>query len=90
MGSGKSTQAEMLEKWLMDCGLDVLRVFEPTNSSVGKLIREMLRNPNATGDAFQKTLALLFAADRMVLMGDIIEAEAEAKIVIVTDVFTQA
>ena len=81
-GSGKSTQAEMLEKWLMDCGLEVLRVFEPTNSPVGKLIREMLRNPNATNDAFQKTLALLFAADRMVLMGDIIEAEAEAKIVI--------
>jgi len=81
-GSGKSTQAELLEKWLMDCGHEVLRVFEPTNSSVGKLIREMLKNPNATTDSIQKTLALLFAADRMVLMIDITEAEAESKIVI--------
>ena len=81
-GSGKSTQAELLEKWLMDCGHEVLRVFEPTSSSVGKLIREMLKNPNATTDSIQKTLALLFAADRMVLMIDITEAEAESKIVI--------
>jgi len=81
-GSGKTTQIELLEMWLKKCGHDVLRVFEPTNSVVGKLIREMLQNPNAISENFQITLALLFAADRTVLMRDITEAEAEAKIVI--------
>lgn len=81
-GSGKTTQIKLLENWIEKCGLDVLRVFEPTNNEVGKLIRKMLQNPNAIHENFQITLALLFAADRTVLMQDITEAEAMGKIVI--------
>jgi len=81
-GSGKSTQIILLEKWLNECGFEVMRIFEPTDSSVGKLIREMLQHPEATSENFQKTLALLFAADRMVLMDKIKAAEESDKIVI--------
>jgi dTMP kinase len=81
-GSGKSTQIVLLEKWLNDCGHDVLRIFEPTDSPIGQLIREMLRNPEAEEEDFQKTLALLFAADRMVLMDTIKTSEESNKIVI--------
>ena len=81
-GSGKTTQIKLLESWIKECGLDVLRVFEPTNNEVGKLIRKMLQNPDAINENFQITLALLFAADRTVLMRDITEAEALAKIVV--------
>ena len=81
-GSGKSTQILLLEKWLKDCGFEVMRVFEPTDSNIGTLIRKMLRDPGATGENFQKTLALLFAADRMVLMDKIKAAEDSGKIVI--------
>ncbi|MTK62979.1 MAG: dTMP kinase [Methanobacterium sp.] len=81
-GSGKTTQIELLESWIKKCGLDVLRVFEPTDNEVGKLIRKLLQNPDAITENFQITLALLFAADRTVLMRDITEAEALAKIVI--------
>lgn len=81
-GSGKSTQILLLEKWLEEYGCEVKRIFEPTNSSVGRLIREMLKDPGATGENFQKTLALLFAADRMVLMDEIEKAEQSGKIVI--------
>ncbi len=81
-GSGKSTQIELLVKWLKECGLEVLRVFEPTDSPAGSLIREMLKNPNATNENFQKTLALLFAADRIILMDKIMEAEEAGKIVV--------
>jgi dTMP kinase len=81
-GSGKSTQIELLVKWLDDCGIDVLMVFEPTESPAGKLIREMLQNPNATKNNFQNTLALLFAADRIILMDKIEEAEKEGKVII--------
>jgi len=81
-GSGKSTQIILLEKWLNNYGYEVLRIFEPTNSSTGKLIREILKDPRATEDNFQKTLALLFAADRMVLMDTIEDAEQSGKAVI--------
>ena len=80
-GSGKSTQILLLEEWLNDCGHEVMRIFEPTDSDVGKLIRKMLRHPEATSENFQKTLALLFAADRMVLMDKINASEELGKIV---------
>ena len=41
----------------------------------------MLQNPNATDENFQKTLALLFAADRIILMDKISDAEEAGKIV---------
>ncbi len=81
-GSGKTTQIELLEKWLGECGLEVTRIFEPTDSDVGRLIRKMLQSPNATSENFQKTMALLFAADRIVLIDKIAEAEAEGRIII--------
>jgi dTMP kinase len=81
-GSGKSTQIELLVKWLDDCGIEALMVFEPTESPAGKLIREMLQNPNAVKNNFQNTLALLFAADRIILMDKIEKAEKEGKIVV--------
>lgn len=81
-GSGKSTQIAMLERWLTEIGLQVFRVREPTGSEVGKLLRKMLKSPQATEDNFQVTLALLFAADRMILMKDIEQSESAGKIVI--------
>jgi dTMP kinase len=81
-GSGKSTQVDMLINWLKKCGIEVFRVFEPTDSPAGRLIRNMLQNPNATNENFQKTLALLFAADRIILMDKISEAEKKGKIVV--------
>lgn len=81
-GSGKSTQITMLESWITEIGLPVFRVREPTGSQVGKLLRKMLKSPQATEDNFQTTLALLFAADRMILMKEIEQAESAGKIVI--------
>ena len=81
-GSGKTTQIELIMEWLEECGIEVLRVFEPTESPAGRLIREMLQNPNATSDNFQKTLALLFAADRIILMDKINEEEKAGKVVV--------
>jgi len=81
-GSGKSTQIELLEKWLINIGYKPFKVSEPTESEVGELIRKMLRSSNASEINFQITLALLFAADRMFLMDKIRKAESEGKIVI--------
>lgn len=67
-GAGKSTQIQLLKKWLEDNGFSVETVVEPTDSEVGKLIRKILQRPDAASDRIQKTLGLLFAADRMLIM----------------------
>ena len=67
-GAGKSTQINMLKEWLEANGFRVETLIEPTDSEVGKLIREILQRPDATSDRVQKTLGLLFAADRMFIM----------------------
>lgn len=67
-GAGKSTQINMLKEWLEANGFRVETLVEPTDSEVGKLIRKILQRPDAQTDKIQKTLGLLFAADRMLIM----------------------
>ena len=67
-GAGKSTQIQLLKEWLENNGLKVETMVEPTDSEVGKMIRKILQRPDATTDRIQKTLGLLFAADRMLIM----------------------
>ena len=67
-GAGKSPQIGMLTEWLEPNGFRVETLVEPTDSEVGKLIRRILQRPDATTDHVQKTLGLLFAADRMLIM----------------------
>jgi dTMP kinase len=78
-GVGKSTQIQMLAEWLENNGFRVETLVEPTDSEVGKLIRRILQHPDAQSDKFQKILALLFAADRMMIMDKL---EDESKIII--------
>lgn len=78
-GAGKSTQIRMLKDWLEANGFRVETVVEPTESEIGDLIHEILQRPDAQTDRVQKTLGLLFAADRMLIMDKL---EDESKIII--------
>lgn len=78
-GAGKSTQIRMLKEWLEANGFRVETLVEPTDSEVGRLIRKILQRPDAQSDRVQKTLALLFAADRMLIMDRL---EDKSKIII--------
>ena len=69
----------MLKQWLEDNGFRVETLVEPTDSEVGKLIRKILQRPDAQTERVQKTLGLLFAADRMLIMDRL---EDESKIII--------
>jgi len=60
-GSGKSTQIERLGKKLKTNDIDVYQTFEPSDGSVGTMIRKMLQGEL---EIDQRTIALLFAADR--------------------------
>ncbi len=60
-GAGTTTQAELLAQQYRKSGSKVLLTCEPTNSDIGKLIRQILRgNIRIT----PRSLAFLFAADR--------------------------
>ena len=78
-GAGKSTQIQILKEWLEANGLEVETLVEPTDSEVGKLIREILQRSDATTERVQKTLGLLFAADRMLIMDKL---EDEKKVIL--------
>jgi len=61
-GSGKTTQAEVLESWLGGRGRTVLRTREPGGTEVGVEVREIVLHHR--GDIAPRAEALLYAADR--------------------------
>lgn len=61
-GSGKSTQIDLLGKYLKKMGRDVFVTCEPSDFRVGKMIREYLRG-EIKGD--NRVIAALFVADRL-------------------------
>lgn len=60
-GSGKTTQIKKISKHLNSYSYKVYQSVEPTKGVVGKLIRQILSKKT---NVDQKTIALLFAADR--------------------------
>ena len=80
-GSGKSTHIKRLKSYLEGKGRRVLLTREPGGTQVGKLIREILLNPESVLD--ETTEVYLFAADRSEHVSKIIQpALAEGKWVI--------
>ena len=61
-GSGKSTQVKLLAEFLTDKGHKVYTTYEPTDSRIGVMIRDIF-NHRMEGD--QRVIAALFAADRL-------------------------
>jgi dTMP kinase len=79
-GSGTTTQAEKIAAELEASGYGVHRTAEPSTGPIGQVIRRVLRRELAVED---RTLALLFAADRLDhLQREIEPALAAGKIVI--------
>lgn len=61
-GVGKSTQLDLLEKYLIEQGHQVLRTLEPGGTELGQEIRHLLLHRK--GDVSARSEALLYAADR--------------------------
>ena len=61
-GSGKSTHVKLLAEFLTHKGHKVYTTFEPTDSRIGVMIRDIF-NHRMEGD--QRVIAALFAADRL-------------------------
>jgi dTMP kinase len=61
-GSGKSTQVRILKEKLETAGLKVYTTCEPTDSPMGKMIRDIF---SGRMEADHRTIAALFVADRL-------------------------
>ncbi|MDR3223868.1 MAG: dTMP kinase [Methanobrevibacter sp.] len=81
-GAGKSTQLNYVGEWLIESGFKVRKVCEPTNSDVGKLLRKLLKSPDANREDMQKVFGLLFAADRLILKNELEKYEENNEIII--------
>ncbi|MEM1942627.1 MAG: dTMP kinase [Nitrososphaerota archaeon] len=77
-GAGKTTHARLLADRLRKEGFRVVMVHEPSESEVGRVLRKALRTKRLPEDA----LALLFAADRLVLREVVVDALAKGCVVV--------
>src|SRR4029450_8549257 len=62
-GVGKTTQVDRLCAWLAREVHAVLKTFEPGDTTVGAMIRQIVLDP-ATGEMSPRAEALLYAADK--------------------------
>lgn len=84
-GSGKSTQASVLEQWLVEHGRTVVRTREPGGTPVGVEIREIVLHHR--GDIAPRAEALLYAADRAHHVAEVVRPAIARGEVVVQDRF---
>ena len=88
-GSGKSTQAQRLFKYLQEKGYEVVLTREPGGTSVGEQIRTILLNPENKEMGF-KTEVLLYAASRAQHLEDVIIPALKKGKVVISDRFVDS
>lgn len=83
-GSGKSTQMELLGRFLLERGFDILLTREPGGTEIGDKIRDILLDPENKG-MDKMVEALLYAASRAQLVAEVIKPALEAGKVVICD-----
>ncbi|MQA04159.1 MAG: dTMP kinase [Streptosporangiales bacterium] len=83
-GAGKSTQVQLLTRWLEDQGQQVVATREPGNTPIGAQLRAMLLDPG-NGGLDARAEAMLYAADRAQHVAEVIRPALARGAVVVTD-----
>jgi len=83
-GSGKSTQTELLKKYLESIGETVVLTREPGGTDLGIKIRQILL-ANETGHIAPRSEALLYAADRAHHVYSLVKPALDAGSIVITD-----
>lgn len=83
-GVGKTTQVDLLCEWLVDAGHEVVKTFEPGDSTVGAMIRQIVLDP-ATGEMSPRAEALLYAADKAQHVYSLVRPALQRGAVVVCD-----
>ena len=82
-GSGKTTQAALLQEWLQASGRSVVRTREPGGTEVGELVRDIVLHHR--GDIAPRAEALLYAADRAHHVHTVVRPALERGDVVIQD-----
>lgn len=83
-GAGKSTQADLLARWLSDQGQEVVRTREPGGTPLGRSLRELVLH-GEDGSVAPRAEALIFAADRAQHVATVVRPALGRGAVVVTD-----
>ncbi|WP_298836530.1 dTMP kinase [Clostridium sp.] len=85
-GSGKTTQIELLEKYLQQSGYEVVKVREPGGTEISEKIREIILD-NDNSNMSYMCEALLYAASRAQLVSEVIKPALMQGMIVVCDRF---
>ena len=88
-GSGKTTQARHLKKWLIEQRLEVLLTYEPGGTEIGDQIRDVLHEMKNCA-MHPKTELLLYNAARTQLVEEVIKPHLSKGGVIICDRFADS
>ncbi len=88
-GSGKSTQANLLYKYLIDKGFKVILTEEPGGTRIGKKIRRLLLD-SKNRDILPVTELLLYNASRAQHINEVIIPSLNKGVIVITDRFTDS
>lgn len=87
-GCGKTTQSELVKKYLEEKGFDVIWTREPGSAGLGKKIRELLLHYD--GEVAPMCEAFLFLADRAQHIEQLIKPAVESGKIVVCDRHTDS
>ena len=85
-GSGKTTQIELLKKYLNDKGYEIIITREPGGTVISEAVREIILNKEYTNMGYM-TEALLYASARAQLVSEVIKPALEAGKAVISDRF---
>lgn len=88
-GSGKSTQANLLYKYLINKGFKVILTEEPGGTRIGKKIRKVLLD-SKNKDILPITELLLYNASRAQHINEVIIPSLNKGVIVITDRFTDS
>lgn len=88
-GSGKTTQLQLLHRYLVRAGCPVLLVREPGGTDIGDQIRNVLHDTRNVS-MLPNAEVLLYSASRAQLVGQIIRPALEAGSVVLCDRYAEA
>jgi len=88
-GGGKSTQCDLLARWLRENGIDVVKTHDPGGTKIGDQIRQLLKY-GAKGRMDVHTETMLFMASRAQLVAEVIRPALEKGKTVLSDRFISA
>lgn len=88
-GSGKTTQIELIKKYLEEKGYEIIITREPGGTVISEAIREIILNKDYM-EMSHMTEALLYASARAQLVSEVIKPAIEAGKAVISDRFVDS